>query len=223
MSSTLFTALFAAWLLLGIAVSIVLGRRGHDSTGWLLLSILLGPLSLLLAVDAVRHDENLAVETVATSSAPAPAGGLRVLIGYDDSPDAHAVIKAVLDLMGSHLQCLTLARVLPYDDGRDDETDARAALVAEARQHADAPIELEIIHGRPASALLEAATAGRFDLLAVGALGHAHSHLLGTTTSPLAHQRKIPLLICAAGLASGEGPRSEGHDSNGSGLSAQAR
>lgn len=200
MSTTSFAAVIAAWLLLGIAVSIVLGRRGHDSASWLVLGILLGPLSILLAVDVVRHDEGLAVETVTTGSAPARAGGMRVLIGYDDSPDAHAVIKAVLDLMGSQLQCLTLTRVLPYDGGRDEEADARATLVAEARQHTDAPIELEIIHGRPASALLEAAVAGRFDLLAVGALGHAHSHLLGTTTSPLSHQRKIPALICASEL-----------------------
>lgn len=34
-----------AWVLIGLGVSLVLGRRGHDSISWLLL--VLGPLSLL--------------------------------------------------------------------------------------------------------------------------------------------------------------------------------
>lgn len=200
MSTVSFTAVIAVWLLLGVAVSVVLGRRGHDSASWLVLGILLGPLSILLAVDVVRHDEVLAVELVGEGPVPVRTEGIRVLIGYDDSPDAHAVIKVVLDLMETRLQCLTLARVLPFDGGRLDEAAARASLVEEARRLTDVPIELEIIHGRPAVALLETACAGRFDLLAIGALGHAHSHLLGTTTSPLSHQRQIPVLICASEL-----------------------
>ncbi len=198
MSTGTFMTIIAAWVLAGIAMSVVLGRRGHDGISWLIVGILLGPLSALLAVDVVRHDEALAVEPVKVGTPPPRSEGIRVLVGYDDSPDAHAVIEAVIGLMGQRLQSLTLARVLPFDGGTDEEDDARAGLLAEAKEHVDTPIELEIIRGRPASALVEAAVVGRFDLLAVGAVGAAHSVLYGSTTHPLSRQRTVPVLICAA-------------------------
>jgi nucleotide-binding universal stress UspA family protein len=198
MSNALFAVIVVAWLLVGVALSVVLGRRGHDGVSWLILGILLGPLSALLAVDVVRHDEGLAVETVGSRTITGPADGIDVLVGYDDSPDAKAVIETVIGLLGSRLRCLTLARVLPFDGGPDDDVAARAALVAEAGRHSGTPVELEIIRGRPASALLEAASAGHFDLLAIGAVGSSHSLLFGTTTRPLSQEPSIPVLICSS-------------------------
>lgn len=185
-----------AWVLIGLGVSLVLGRRGHDSISWLLLGLLLGPLSLLLAVDVVRHDEGLHLEKIGTSAPTAGSGGISVLVGYDDSPDAHAVTGTVIDLFGDRLDRLTLVAVLPFDNDPEGDQVARDALRAEARQHPGAPLDLETARGRPATALLEAAEEGGFDVLAVGIDGAAHSRLFGDTTGRLSHQRRVPVLIC---------------------------
>ena len=52
-------ALAGVWVTIGIVLSVVIGRRGHNSFGWLVMGVLLGPLAVVLAVDARRHDERL--------------------------------------------------------------------------------------------------------------------------------------------------------------------
>ncbi len=49
-----FMVLAAAWLAIGLVLAIVMGRRGHDSFGWLVLGTLLGPMGVVLAVAARR-------------------------------------------------------------------------------------------------------------------------------------------------------------------------
>jgi hypothetical protein len=204
-STPVFVMLLVAWVLTGVVVSVVLGRRGHDSVGWFVTATLLGPLSLVIAADVVRHDEHLDVEPVGVADGRTKAEGISVLVGYDDSPDAQAVVSSVVELMGARLSRLTLARVLPFDEGPGEDAAARTELEAAARRYVGAPIDLEIIHGRPATALMEAASAGGYDLLAVGATGVAHSRVLGSTVGRLMHDRGIPVLMCAQADASGCG------------------
>ncbi len=53
MSSTALLALaVAGWLASGLVVSLVMGRRTHDTWGWLGLGALFGPFALLLALEA---------------------------------------------------------------------------------------------------------------------------------------------------------------------------
>ncbi len=75
-----FVVIGVAWLAIGLVLSIVMGRRGHDTFSWLLLGTVLGPLAVVLAVEAGRHDERLqpapvvAATPVTAGNGPATAG-----------------------------------------------------------------------------------------------------------------------------------------------------
>ena len=45
-------AVASTWLAIGLVLSLVMGRRGHDSFGWLVTGTLMGPFGVALAVDA---------------------------------------------------------------------------------------------------------------------------------------------------------------------------
>jgi len=47
----------AVWLGVGLALSLVMGRRGHDAFSWLVLGTLFGPLGLVFAVEAIDEEE----------------------------------------------------------------------------------------------------------------------------------------------------------------------
>ena len=49
----------AAWLALGVAAAVVMGRRGRDRFTWLLLGSLLGPLCIPLEIAELLHDRHL--------------------------------------------------------------------------------------------------------------------------------------------------------------------
>ena len=40
----------ATWLAIGVVLSVMMGRRGHDAYAWLILGMFLGPIALVLAV-----------------------------------------------------------------------------------------------------------------------------------------------------------------------------
>ena len=44
------------WLAVGLILSLVMGRRGHDAFGWLILGALFGPLTAVLALYARRTE-----------------------------------------------------------------------------------------------------------------------------------------------------------------------
>ena len=65
---TLVIVFAVAWLSIGLTLSLVMGRRGHDAFSWLILGTLFGPLAAIFAVEA-RGEERLRPELVA----PRPA------------------------------------------------------------------------------------------------------------------------------------------------------
>ena len=44
--TTLFLVVGIGWLVTGLVLSLIMGRRGHDAFSWLLLGSLFGPLAL---------------------------------------------------------------------------------------------------------------------------------------------------------------------------------
>lgn len=54
-------AIGAVWMGIGVVLAVVMGRRGHSSFGWLVLGAVLGPLAVVLAIDAWGHSEELGV------------------------------------------------------------------------------------------------------------------------------------------------------------------
>jgi nucleotide-binding universal stress UspA family protein len=192
--ATLFLVVAVGWLAIGLVLSLVMGRRGHDAFSWLVLGSLFGPLGLILAVDAWRHGEGRDPELVAHRRASGP-GSVDVLVGFDGSPESKAAFVAAVDLLGSRVGRLTLVTVVPYDGGLEQERLARAALEREAKSVGHMP-RLEILHGRPSEALLERAAEDGYDLLVIGTRGAGMSRaLLGSAAADIARAGKIPVLL----------------------------
>jgi nucleotide-binding universal stress UspA family protein len=88
---------------------------------------------------------------------------------------------------------------VPYDGGRDHEQQARIALEGAAAALKRWP-RLEILHGRPAQALLDQAALEGYGLLVIGTKGAgATRSVLGSTATELARTARIPVLMVGAG------------------------
>jgi nucleotide-binding universal stress UspA family protein len=192
-----------SWLAIGLTLSLVMGRRGHDAFTWLVLGTLFGPLGAIFAVMA--GDEQLRPELVAQRRSSGP-GPVDVLVGIDGSPESRAALLAAVELLGARLGRLTLATVIPYDCGVDRQRTARAALEQQAEALGVGP-RLEVLHGRPAPVLLERATEDGYDLLVIGTRGAGASKaLLGSTAIDLAERAKVPVLLMGDGGSSSATP-----------------
>jgi nucleotide-binding universal stress UspA family protein len=194
--SELVVVVAAVWLSVGLTLSLVMGRRGHDAFGWLVLGTLFGPLSAVFAVEA-RGQEEMRPEMVAPGGAPG-SGPVDVLAGMDGSPESRAAVAAAIALLGPRLGRLTLATVIPYDTGVAEQRAARAELERQGVA-VRAGSELELLHGRPGAALLQHAAEGGYDLLVIGTRGRGVSKaLLGSTAVDVAESAKIPVLVMGA-------------------------
>lgn len=191
----------AAWAAMGVVLSIVMERRGHNGFGWLVMGALMGPLAIVMAIDARRHDEALGPRTLEERvPVTAGTGPVDVLIGYDGSPEADAAPQAVLDLLGDRLGRLTVATVIPFGGLKEQEQDATELLRKLARRIPGRVPELEVVHGHPSVALRQCATEGGYNLLAVGTRGAGLSKALrGSAASELARESEVPVLFVGSG------------------------
>jgi len=186
-----------SWLAVGLALSLVMGRRGHDAFSWLVLGSVFGPLGGIFAVEAWR-EERTRPELVSGTASPR-SGPVDVLVGFDGSPEGRAALAAATRLLGPRLGRLTLAAVVPYDGGLDAERTAKAALESEGAALGGSA-RLEILHGRPSHALLERAAADGYELLVIGTKGSGASRaLLGSTAQDVARSAGIPVLLMGSG------------------------
>jgi len=191
----LLVAVAAAWLVIGLMLSLVMGRRGHDGFSWLVMGSLLGPLAIVLALNSSRH-EQLGPTVLDTATHARSAGTVDVLVGHDGSPEAGAVLEAAIRLFGPRLGRLTLATVVPFDGGAEVEPQAEVALRRVARLAKAPNAELEVLHGRPAEALRQRAAEGGYSVLAVGTRGQGVAGaVLGSTAAELARSSKVPVLM----------------------------
>lgn len=196
--------LLGVWLAIGAALAVVMGRRGHNGFGWLVLGTVLGPLGLVLALDALRHDgqDRLAPVTI-LGPVHGQAGPVDVLVGYDGSPESAAALATAEALLGERAGRIVVATVVSLDRLGEEEREAEAAL---RRLSARAPyraVAMEVLHGHPSTELAHRAVTGGFDLLAVGTRGKGVTRaLLGSAASELARDSKVPVLV----VGSGPGP-----------------
>ncbi len=192
-----FVVIGAAWLAIGLVLSVVMGRRGHDTFSWLLLGTVLGPLAVVLAVEAGRHDERLRPAPVTGgTSASAGNGPVDVLVGYDGSPESTAAIDAVVGLLGDRIGRLTAATVIPYGDVKEPERLATEALRQLRGRMSGLSAQAEVLHGHPSDALRQYATEGGYELIAVGTRGKGlNNAVFGSAASELSHDSKVPVLL----------------------------
>lgn len=198
-SFVLVLAIGAAWVAIGLVLSVVMGRRGHDSFGWLVIGTMLGPLAVVLAVDARRHDEALAPARVQPGQAGTDGGFVDVLAGYDGSPESIAAIDAVVALFGDRLGRFTVATVVAYGEVQDSERAAKEALNALTERAWRRAPELEVLHGAPAAALSRFAVEDAYDVIAIGSRGTGVTKaVLGSAASDLARKTTVPVLVVGA-------------------------
>lgn len=192
-----FLAIATTWLGIGVALSIMMGRNGYNSFGWFVLGALLGPLGVVLAVDARRHAERLEPSTLAgRTPATTGKGPVDVLVGYDGSPESDAAMDAVLDILGDRLGRLTVATVVPFGDIREQERLAAAMLRGLAPRQPGRVPQLEVLHGHPSAALHQCAMEGGYELIAVGTRGAGLSKaIVGSAATELARDSKVPVLL----------------------------
>ena len=189
----LFGIIAATWLAIGAALSVLMGRRGHDPYSWFILGMFLGPIALPLAVYTDRGPRREPHEVAQPPKGPGPVD---VLVGFDGSPEARAAVDAAAELLGSRVGRLTLARVVPAYCGPETEHVAVESLREEARRLLPLTAGLEVVEGRPATALTELAVAGGYELLTIGTRGAGLSTaLLGSTATELARHSKLPVLL----------------------------
>ncbi|HET7488405.1 MAG TPA: universal stress protein [Acidimicrobiales bacterium] len=190
-------AVAVVWLAIGVVLSLVMGRRGHNAFAWLVLGALLGPLALFLAVDATRNDER--VQPVVLLDAVPPTAGtgpVDVLVGYDGSPEAEAAVDAVAELFGDRLGRLTAATVVPFGDVTESRRRAEESLRRLALRPDGRVPGVELVQGHPSSALLRLAADGGYDVIAVGTRGAGFSKaLVGSAASELARDATVPVLL----------------------------
>lgn len=192
----------AAWALIGVTASIVMGRRGHNSFTWLLLGAVLGPLAVPLGVRAVRDERRDPRVKARPLREGAPGSGtVDVLVGIDGSVQSAAALRAGLDLFSERIGRLTLASVIDYDSaisGRPWDTEQLATEKLErsaASVNAVQPATVLLV-GYPASALMRHAVEEGYEVLVIGRRGHGASKaLLGSTAMRLSQEAGIPVLI----------------------------
>jgi nucleotide-binding universal stress UspA family protein len=194
-------AVAAVWIVIGLVLSLVMARRGHNATVWLALGTLMGPLAVVFAFDSTGHEHMR--PTVLDQPAPGPTigyGPVDVLIGFDGSAESAPAAQTVVELLGPRLGRLTIATVVPYDGGREAERMAIAALERQSGRIGGFVPQVEVLHGRPAAALsLRAAEAG-YDLLVVGTRGAGLTKaILGSAAVALSHDSKVPVLLAGGG------------------------
>jgi nucleotide-binding universal stress UspA family protein len=189
--------LAATWFAVGVAVSVAMGRRGHNSFGWFVLGSVLGPLAVVLALDARRHGEDFEHGPLHVGEpGTAGSGPVDVLVGYDASSASVAALDAVVALLGERIGRLTVATVVPYGGARDQEREATDRLRRLARRNPQRAPELKILHGHPSTALARCAVENGYQLVAVGRRGAGITKaILGSAASELARDSMVPVLL----------------------------
>jgi nucleotide-binding universal stress UspA family protein len=223
-SSTAFLSLLmVTFVCIGFVLAIVMGRLGRSPFAWGLLGLVLGPIAMLLALVEVRNERPWWTRLVA--SGDPGSGPVDVLVGIDGSPESAAATTAGLELLGDRVGRLTLVAVTDLDDsyaGRDErvrlqgELERQAEAVRAWLRKLDGPAqakqtvvpELQLMAGRPATALDAIAAEDGYDLLVVGARGTGMSSaLLGSVATSLAARASVPVLIVGDQVVKGGAER----------------
>jgi len=220
--SSLLVVVLAAWIGIGVVIAVVMGRRGHNSFGWLVVGALLGPIAMPIAVAGARSEPHGSVRVLA--QAVPGAGEVDVLVGLDGSAESVGALHTALAILGWRIRRLSLAGVVDFDTAATespalDERELQAELrlqqayvlslrpaleLATAEESAPAP-EVVILTGKPARALLDKAVEDGFDLIAIGTRGRGLTRrLLGSVATELSSHSKVPVLLAGVG---GPGPR----------------
>lgn len=193
--STFAWVALAVWLLGGLAGFYYLYRHGHPSPVWLLGGLILGPFALPVFMERAEKSAHVLVEQGSTSS-----GGRKVVVGLDGSAASAQALQVAERLVGPDTCCLILCEVVDYDTetepGGKGIADATERLQKVAANVTPDRVVVEVMSGRPAHALVEAADKHDADLIVVGTRGRGlTTRLLGSVSEDLLRISKRPVLV----------------------------
>jgi len=161
---------------------VVVGNRGMGRGAW-------APLSSV--PDRVSHRAPVSVLIADTMGGRAP-GYHRILVGTDGSPSSQRVVDVAVSL-ADRLSANVVAAMA------GDDRQACWAALAPVRSRWPALATL-VEQGPPATALVNLAESGTYDLLVVGNRGIAGPRrLLGSVPDRVAHEARTSVLIVATG------------------------
>ena len=124
-------AFFLGWIAIGIGVAHGLARRGHDRKMMVALGIGLGPLMIVVALDAVSRREREARPLLLAPGFD-HGGRLDVLALIQGHPKHIRSLLPTLDAAKPVLGTLTLARAVPYEWVEDQsDTEVIAQVMSE--------------------------------------------------------------------------------------------
>jgi nucleotide-binding universal stress UspA family protein len=184
---------------------VVMGSRGQGTVARLLLGSV---------ATKVVHTVTCPVVVVRDEPLPLGDGVRRMVVAVDSTPVAREAARVGLELaerMGAHV---TLAHVLPHSVGHGETADFAAferacedyasGLLAELHLltgRSGPPTDLVVLHGEPAEALSQAASAQDVDLVIVGtrARGALARTLLGSVADTLLHTCPKPVMVVPEG------------------------
>lgn len=193
--STFAFVTLGVWLLGGLAGFYYLYRHGHPSPVWLLGGLILGPFSLPVFMERVEKSSHVLVEHGASQS-----GNRKVVVGLDGSTASQQALQVAERLVDPGTCCLILCEVIDYDAETDPSSQAVAEATARLEQVAAgvsaANVVVEVLAGRPAQALAEAAEKHDAGMVVVGSRGRGLSkHLLGSVSEDLLKVSRRPVLV----------------------------
>ena len=186
------------WLTIALALTLAMARRGHDVFMWAILSTVLGPLALPLAVRATSRGAG-------RTTTPRRPGA--VLVGVDRGADPVELAHCLAEVPSlDRATGITLAAVLDLETpdtaaGRADIRateehllDVAAALAADGR--VSPPFERVVTFGEPAEELARLANDGGFAMVVLGGPASSAEHLLrGSVRARLAERTRVPLVL----------------------------
>lgn len=193
----------AGWITVGLLAALWLARSGHDPR-WTGIAVALGPLFVPIALE-LRNPRSSRVTAGGADPLGGPvvgAEGLRVLVGFDGSPESEEALRTAVAVAADRCAVLVLAQVLSHEvaDDAGAVAAARAALGAVTAAVPDMPVTYEVLAGPPAEALREFAEESNMDLIVVGRRGRgASTRMLGSVASALTHRSGVPVLVAGRG------------------------
>ena len=199
MTGAVIIGIAAIWLAIGLFSAWFMGRRGHAPYAWGVIGTVFGPLVVLLAIDAIRHERGVSSRVLAVGEPG--SGPIDVLVGVDGSEQSVRAAETAVAIAGNRMGRLTLATVIDYDLAetdrpREEREVAEQRVAAVARRLGSAHPGTAIFAGRPAAVLAEQAKKGGYELLVVGSRGRGLSELmLGSVARQLASNSDVPVLI----------------------------
>jgi nucleotide-binding universal stress UspA family protein len=196
-ASDLLLAAAAVWVAVGIVSSVLMGRRGHDPFGWLVIGMVLGPFSIPIALRSIREERGARAR--AFERGGSGGGVIDVLAGVDGSTESLDAVRQAGHLLADRIDRFTLAAVIGHEgpaSGWSREADAVASLRAMAGDLRELDPGIVVLEGQPADALAHYATAEGFGLIVVGRRGRGASKaILGSTARRLSERPGVPILL----------------------------